>query len=504
MKKIVTAEKCVYFSQGQRLAPEHLNALNDFAHEKAALISKSVFSTSGIIQGLGSEFNIEVIDAEAMTLKINKGTAINSRGELLQLSEEKLVRLSGLAGPETTTFHIQIAPEETLDSPYTDDGIRELKGFRYRNFGNRIIVSSKLEEPNVELARIKLSNNITRIRLIEAHEPIQAPEGVVDQRHATVVRIFGANTIDFERHQRVRKTINDLRASFYEIETRFESLKNIDRLTDTLESLELEMADNVFSLQRAKLLLNRSERFLGKCLEELRSICDQIGELNEEFWNDVFNTFHQLDAFENLNECILSFQKLQTLNILLNEKILKSRTDQERRVLINQALIDIQRHHFPYAELHSFGGSLFRRSGSWNAEEIEKSADFDGEFKTFKSVQAQYEQADTKLQKGVFLSKGKLFVKLNLLDPSKDLLLLTQIYKRRGAQEFSLSINGGALKNFNLKAKDSINRYLNLGVLIDKASLVAGENILCLEIHNIDLDFGLMGIYAYQEATKEV
>ncbi|TVQ78289.1 MAG: hypothetical protein EA369_07420 [Bradymonadales bacterium] len=501
MNQAISPQRCVYFSQGQRLTPEDLNALNDFSLKRSALVSRSLLGASGIVEGIMQSLRLKPLADDPLSLKLEPGIAINEFGDLLPIEEERLIRLSDLAGPETQTYFLQLQSDESLEGAFVDEELDQLKSFKFRNISTRLFISAERVEGAVEIARVRLNSSVFALKECREDEAIEAGLGVIDQRHAPRIQLYSARAVDFSRHQQMKQSLQSLKEALYEMKSRYPSLSSIERALQDLSSLELEIAERNLALSRLDLVLIRSQRSLRDLIEELREVHQPLRDMGVDFWERLFSLISDLPGVSLVQEAAVKFQKLSHLDLEIREQILDKRTDEEKRVLIQQALNDLQPFRFSFSNTHALGGSLFRRLIFWDGDEVFQNSSFEGEYRTLKTLRAAYEQSELSTEKGLFVSPGKLHFNLPAMDPEVLSLLFLKIYKRRGRQEFSLSLNASPLKALALRPHESVDRFLNIAVQIRPEQLVKGVNQLVIDVAEVDLDFGLMALAVYQETT---
>lgn len=499
MSENISSQRCVYFSQGQKLTPENLNALNDFSLKRSSLVSKTFAITQGIVEGLSDSLQLEILRDDPMTLRLKTGVAINEYGELLPIDEERLIHLSGIAPASTHTYFILLKADESLAAPYVDEELDNMKSFRYRHFDCRVIVSAEKSPGSVELGRVRLNDRVSALSLPSEKEGLEAGLGVLDQRHAERIRVYNSTGLDFSRHFQMKQSLIELREALLEMQTRYSSLTSVSIAIQNLSDLELEVAESVLAIGRLQVVMARTKRSLINLVEEIRELHLPLKGTESSFWEVLFSTLQSISQARGLDQVFEQFQKLSHVNVQIREHILEKRTDEEKKILIQQSILDLREFRFSFSRTHAFGGCLFSRETFMEGEEIFNNSQFDGEYRTLKNLRAGYEQAKIESQKGVFVSPGKLYLNLSSIDPSRNGILFLKLYKRRGRQDFSIVMNGNLLHEESLSPHESVDRFLNLGIQVRSDQLVRGDNHLVIEVSAVDLDFGLMSLAFYQE-----
>jgi hypothetical protein len=467
--------------------------------KRASLVSKALVATYGIVEGISRALTLEPLSEDPMTLRLSEGIAINNEGELLPIEGEQLIRLSGIAGTETLTYYIQLQAEESLSDPFVDEEMDNLRSYKFRHFGCRVVVSAERLPRAVEIGRIRLNDRISAVSLCSSTEALEAGLGVIDQRHSPRIRVYNANGLDFSRHFHMKSSVTELRESLLEMEMRYASLKMVSMALGHLNSLELEIAESVLAIGRVRVLLGRLQKSLLGLVEEMRELHTPLKNTDSGFWDILFEQIQSLSEGSNLEDIFSRFQEIRHFNIKIREHILDKRTDEEKAILIQQALKDLRSFRFSFSQTHSFGGSLFKRSLLLDGDDVFQMSQFDGEYRTLKNLRAGYEQAVVESEKGLFVSPGKIYFSLKSIDPTRDGIFFFKIYKRRGRQEFSVLLNGNSIRQEALLPHESVDRFLNIAVQVKSEQLVLGENHLVLDVKNVDLDFGLMALAFYQE-----
>ncbi len=494
MNTTVTAERCIFFNQGQRLTPYHLNAVGEFARKNSSRMGSLLAGSEGILEGAYEEFQIEVISNDERLIQIGRGAALNSQGELLILEAPALLDLASASPKESALYYIQIRPEEILEAPYQDQDIPEFQGFEYKRYSNKLLISKQMADGAVEIGRIHISKSTSEITLGESLTELEAPEGTIDTRYAKKVRILGAHLWNFEDQFSAQRTVESYRHTLYEIRTYFDRLKTVSSALQSVIFLQSELTEAHLSPSKILFFSGEVRRSLLDLLEELREVMGA----KAPFWNELFESANKIGIARGERNVSDQFRILSEINQLLRDKILNAQTVQDRRILIREALRDLKTLPFSAAGKHSFGGCLFSVGEEFKGDHLFKSASSDAKFVTRKTQSARYSDGTQLTEKGAFYSEGRIHLQLENLKPGLETVVMTRLYKRRGLQEFSFILNGQKIHYEKLTANENVDQFLNIGTVIDGAGITAKQNQLTLDVHKVDLDFGLFGVWVYQ------
>ncbi len=498
-----TMDRSMYFFQGQRLSATDLNEMINFTKKRDALLAHVLVGQKGIIEDFESAFTINVIDSENMSLQIQPGAAINSNGDLLWVKDPVVLSLREKATGNCELYYLQVTPKEVLENSTNETQNQEAATeFRYRRFGSEISLSRRLETAAVELGRIYLSADAKSLRL-SGEELAATPNnlGVFDVSLAPRISIASRNTMNFRDQRYLTQVLRNFRELLRKIGSQFPKLEKLKEVSQVSIYIEAELSEGIFLKKKLHFLLTELEKSLGDCIEEIRITTQSSHPKLGSFWNDLLQTISHLTGPSN-TASLQEFRQLEEVTVQMSERFLQSTTTEERKVMSQQSIEDVRHIDFAFHARHSFGGTVYSLKSAIIGEALQQSIEAQTHFDTQKAINAKYGNGKAFSGKGRFYSEGKLHLKNLPFSADRNSVLFFQVYKRRAAQDFSVVLNGQVLQQERLSPSEHIDEVINIGVLVNSSLLSVGENQLTIDIHRIDLDFGLLGIWLYQESES--
>ncbi len=492
----------VHFSHGQQLTPEQLNSLGEFTIHRNAMLSQFLLGKEGIIDHYAQGLKLSLDKNDPMSLCVSPGAAINFMGQTVVLEEPELVSLRDLVVEENTQFFVQIQPVEALEEPWVDPELQEVQGYQIRRFGARVLVSKQKDPQSIELARIALDPTVDRVELLPADEllkSLKAPKGFLDERYANRILFYTNQLLSFSDYFLVQKTLKDFRGTLVHLKAAFQGLSLVDAVIHQVIFIQAETVERIFPVKKLGFLLGELKGSVLDLFEVLRDQEKNRIGASDQVWANLFESIDQIQSplkGASLNQ----FKTISTLNQLIREHVLKTNSVQEKRVLIKESLIDLRKTSFGHFKKHAFGGVLYRLKNEIKPEHFEDKSSSQTDFQTQKALSAQFGDGESFKGRGYFYSEGKVTFQIEQLEAKQDTIVMLQIYKRRGVKNFSMIFNGEIVQQEKLASSDAIDQILNLGVLVPGESVKPGTNELTIDIQKVDLDFGLFGVWVYQEA----
>lgn len=474
------------FQPGQRLSPKALNAMGDASAARHSLLSQMVIGTDGIIDGYLNGFAVSIPEESPMTLQIQPGAAVTRSGLILLMEEPCLVNLKGITHQDDSLLILEIIGQDVIHETEADvQAIRTL---------SRIHLTKNPSPEGVEIARVRLSSKTQSLVIAESGSDLHVSTGHVDTRFAKRIRFHTREMLPFESLFTIRNTLESFNAGITQLHTLYPQISGIQELKLTLLSLRSAVADSTFSKPSVAFLMRELSHNLLDVFESIRDSSD--------FWTLLFETGESLKA-QAMPFSLGSFRTLNSLVQIVREKLLKTTIEKERVTMIREALLELRNTSFTPLQNHALGGTLFRLAQQWDHMGLKEKAKAVVDFDTQKTLISQFGDGVPYRGAGRFYSEGKISIPAEATPPTGDGFVLLQIYKRRGVKEFSLSLNGVTFHKEALGASDQVDTIVNIGAFLPRDLIQSGMNELVIDIQRVDLDFGLMGVWFYQEGVTQ-
>ncbi|MCB9255389.1 MAG: hypothetical protein H6617_11965 [Bdellovibrionaceae bacterium] len=495
------------FFPGQLIDYKDFNRLAEQADKSLSLLCRYLYTGGGIVMGALEEF--AVVPMGGLTVRLKPGMGILPNGQILVLTEERVLDLSAyVGGKNSKTVVVSVKNQTRGMDRYADDEDATITGFKTEVWEPEVLVSTrKLSEPSLEIFRVSLSPEATTLRMAEAHEEWSAKllsggkEALLDGRFRTLILPHTLSQLDVEQKIAVRRAL-------YSLEDTGRKLAKLFLVEDPhdsahyLSQLHAEVLSVPYQPLKVSFIASEYAKRLSLYLEHL---LNRLGRQQSNL--DRTSVLQTIEVLEKLRrrEVIPRPTDLGLLTEASSilEAVLKHA--EKRYNLLNaieEGLIDMRTRLVPLESRISLGGHVLNRV-DWITLENKDKYQIKADGVHSRAVTTKFKSGDTLSIKGAFIKSGVISVEVNVPNPDRPLILVLHQYVRRAGAQVHYEINGKHLVSESGTELSVPNSWANYGLVVPAEHLVAHENRLKIRVEKADLDFGFFDLAVYQPQTAK-
>lgn len=505
------------YEAGQRITPQRLKAIQDFAVARDALLAQTIVGNVGVCAGFLEECAVTVVpdtsgSGQAMMLRVGAGAAWDQSGQLCVLAEPVWISAAPLVNEKDATFILELVGHERITR--SDRLVREWTGRVQWTQGLGSLPES--QRAGVELARVRVNPTTQKLQMVapDATGTELAP-GSVDPRFVQKVVGLATHRLSFAELEAFREALREFRGAMAKVEVALGPLQHTAVLHPAVLMLQSECAVSTPHPERIRFLVDEMRAATLDVLEEVRR--KQPSRFQAVDWEQVLLWVQtwtpsgehpvgaSLDPGTRWFEPRFGFQPrsagiaLRAVTRWVVESLLHATYEKERWVLIGEHLHDLRERQTEFHARQVFGGELFQRVVALDAEGLRQQLHTKVLFETQKTFAAPFAKGGVFQGAGRFYSEGELSLQVDgaQLGREGDVIAILQVYKRRARQHVAVRWNGQVVLEEQMPAEVGVNTMMHLGVLIPRASISESKNTLRVDVLKTDLDFGWTGLVLY-------
>lgn len=492
------------FFPGQLIDYKDFNRLAEQADQTISLLCGHLYAGGGIVVKALEEF--AVVPMEGLSVRVKPGIAVLPSGQVLVLNSDKVVDFGLQAeGKSTKTLVVSVRNQVKGSDRYRDDDDTTITGYRTEIFDPELVVSARKPVPDsLELFRVTLNPGAQGLRHSDIDEewslkPLKREgkgDGVIDLRYRRRIVPHTLNPIE------VNELIK-LRQSLYSLEDVHRKIAKIFLVEDTfqtahyLSQLHAELLNVPFQPLKVAFLVSEYAKKLSQYLEYLSY---RLGKQHTNF--DKTTVLNILESLERMRSRDVlpresNFQELLSVSKMLESVLSFAEKKYNLLNAIEEGLLDMRTRLVAYDARLSLGGHVLQRVDSVSVSDSDR-YQVKSDSSHVRSVTAAFSNGDRLNLKGVFIKNGVVTADVNVPNPDRPLILISQRYVRRGGTQLHYEINGKHLVSEQGSDLQLANNWMNHGLVVPANHLVAHENRFRIRVEKSDLDFGFFGLSVYQ------